>query len=129
MAAILKRKISETEKQETLCENIQGAALELGLSQDGVATLIRTPLSTYKKWLRNEKIPYKPHDPQYEAILNFLRLYFNLDAMFQNAEDAKQWLYSSHEAFHASPFDFACKSMENLITVRKYSDYVRGLGA
>jgi len=123
------RELSSIEKEETLAENLFGIAEDLNLTHKQMAALIKTTESTYKKWRANGRVPYKPQDPGYEAILNFLRLSYNLDAMFNNPADEKLWLESHHEAFKMSPLDYAAKTFENLIAVRQYSDYARGQGA
>ncbi len=122
-------KLSQVEKEETLAESLFGIAEDLKLTHKQMAALIKTTESTYKKWRANGRVPYKPQDPGYEAILNFLRLSYNLDAIFKNSADEKAWLKTPHEAFKISPMEYASKSFENLIAVRQYSDYVRGHGA
>jgi len=124
-----KNELSHAEKEEALAENLFGIAEDLKLTQKQMAALIKTTESTYKKWKAAGRIPYKPQDPGYEAILNFLRLSYNLDAMFQSSADEKVWLESPHEVFKKSPLEYASESFENLIAVRQYSDYVRGHGA
>jgi hypothetical protein len=131
MAAITKQnqELSQAEKEEALAENVFGIAEDLKLTQKHMAALIKTTESTYKKWKAAGRIPFKPQDPVYEAILNFLRLSYNLEAIFQSSADEKVWLESPHEVFKKSPLDYALESFENLIAVRQYSDYVRGHGA
>jgi hypothetical protein len=121
--------LSQVEKEEALAENLFSIADDWQLSHRQMAALIKTTESTYKKWRANGRVPFKPADPGYEAMLNFLRLSQSLEAMFQNPEDEKLWFTSYHDAFKMSPMDYATQSFENLIAVRQYLDYLRGNAA
>lgn len=123
--------LTEVQKSEALYEAIHNIRVHLNLTTMELAQLIHCPISTVKKWLQSGRVPAAVEgSPTLETIVNLVRIYANLDAMFNNNADSQVWLRSPHENFGGlPPIEHASSSIEGLIYTRQYLDFVRGMGA
>jgi hypothetical protein len=118
--------------ERAVAEALKHVKKSLGLSDDDLSKLVHIPRPTLNSWLRKDKVPVeKPGSwsPGTEAILHALAIHRSLSVMFESPQRQKEWLDTKHPAFGESPADMMRSSVEGLIQVRRYLDYVRGRGA
>lgn len=101
------------------------------LGDTAVADMLHLHPNTIKKWLADKTVPMgkPPFAPHYEALLHLLAIHRSLSAMFSKPENQRAWLTTKHPDFDATPLERMRDSIESLILVRQYLDYVRGRGA
>ncbi|HEU5280934.1 MAG TPA: MbcA/ParS/Xre antitoxin family protein [Gammaproteobacteria bacterium] len=103
----------------------------LGWSGNHIAKLLHLPSNTFNTWLKNGAIPISGHtlSPDVQAITHLLAVHRSLEAMFDNTEHQQLWLNTHHPELNAIPQALMISSLEGLIQVRQYLDYIRGRGA
>lgn len=120
--------------------HLAGIALAKGLvylkerlswSGNHVAKLLHLPPNTFNTWLKNGAIPISGHtlSPDVQAITHLLAIHRSLEAMFDNTEHQQLWLNTHHPELNAIPQERMIHSLEGLIEIRQYLDYIRGRGA
>lgn len=104
---------------------------EWDLSEAKVAELLRLHPNTVRKWTADGAVPLgkPPFSPNHEALLHLLAIHRSLCAMFSKPENQRAWLNGEHPDFEAPPLKMIAGSLEGLIMLRQYLDYVRGRGA
>lgn len=99
------------------------------MSGTDIAGILRLPPTTVNNWLSEGKVPMKEVDPRGEAVLHLLAIHRSLEAMFRDPIDQRAWLTTMHPELKAPPLAVMKRTLESLIVVRRYLDYVRGRGA
>lgn len=94
-----------------------------------LSKILRKNRSSLKEWESDGSLPLKVGQPAIEILQHFLAIYRSLSAMFSASSDQIAWLNSVHPQFGKAPIDMMSESLDGLITIRKYLDYVRGRGA
>lgn len=96
-----------------------------------IARLIHSRPSTVNGWLSNKRVPIgkPPFLPEAEAVAHLLAIHRSLFAMFSNSENQVTWLKTKHPELGIAPLEKIKESMEGLIFIRRYLDYIRGRGA
>lgn len=88
------------------------------------------PATTINNWIANKCVPIEERPSNnVQAILHLIAVHKDLDSIFEQPEHQLQWLNTKHPDFGETPLEQMKKSMEGLIGVRQYLDYVRGRGA
>lgn len=117
-----------------------GAALISGLnylksrldwSGTKIAATLHLPANTVNTWLKNGTIPLSPTTlhPDIQAVIHLLAIHRSLEAMFDDPVNQRLWLSTKHPHLDEAPEKVMGQSIEGLIFIRQYLDYVRGRGA
>lgn len=102
----------------------------LGWSGIKIATILHLPPNTLNTWLKNGSIPVNSSlHPDTQAIIHLLAIHRSLEAMFDNPLHQQAWLSTLHPELNLIPEKLMGKSIDGLIFIRQYLDYVRGRGA
>lgn len=120
--------------------NIAGIALAKGLiylknrlnwSGGHIARVLHLPSNTLNTWLKNGIVPMHGQtlSPDVQAITHLLAIHRSLEAMFDSPDHQLAWLNTFHPALNIVPYERLSSSLEGLIFIRQYLDYVRGRGA
>lgn len=104
---------------------------QLNWSGTKIATLLHLPPNTVNTWLKNGTVPINSAilQPDIQAIVHLLAIHRSLEAMFDDALHQKAWLSTMHPELNVIPEKLMSESIEGLIYIRQYLDYVRGRGA
>jgi hypothetical protein len=96
-----------------------------------IAGTLHLPPNTVNTWIKNGMVPISSQvlQPDIQAILHLLAIHRSLEAMFDNPAHQRAWLSTAHPELHAIPEKLMAESVDGLIYVRKYLDYIRGRGA
>ncbi len=115
---------------KALAEALKFLQKEWGWHGKDLHPILRISVSTINSWLRQTYIPVaKPLSLEAQAIINLIAIHKSLNAMFEQKADQLKWLNTPHPDMGISPKEKMASSMEGLIGVRQYLDYVRGRGA
>lgn len=115
---------------EALVQAIKYLQTQWEWSGKDLSNILHIPASTINTWLGKMSIPVsKPFSPEVQAILTLVAIHKDLDAMFDKKEHQLKWLNTPHPDMQTSPVKKMEESVEGLIGVRQYLDYVRGRGA
>lgn len=117
-----------------------GRAIILGLeylkkrlnwSGTKIANILHLPANTLNTWLKNGIIPISNQllQPDIQAIIHLLAIHRSLEAMFDDPLHQNAWLSTYHPELKITPEHLMADSIEGLIFIRQYLDYVRGRGA
>jgi hypothetical protein len=117
-----------------------GRAIILGLeymksrldwSGTKIANTLHLPPNTVNTWLKNGIVPiaHQVLQPDIQAIIHLLAIHRSLEAMFDNPLHQQAWLSTHHPELNMKPQQLMADSIDGLIFVRQYLDYVRGRGA
>lgn len=102
----------------------------LAWSGTKIARILHLPANTVNTWLKNKTVPISPIlQPDIQAMLHLLAIHRSLEAMFENTEHQHAWLTTMHPELNAVPEKLMGESIDGLIFIRQYLDYVRGRGA
>jgi hypothetical protein len=96
-----------------------------------IANTLHLAPNTVNTWLKNKTIPIthaKLH-PDIQAIIHLLAIHRSLEAMFYDPTHQRAWLETLHPELHTIPERLMSESIDGLIFIRQYLDYVRGRGA
>lgn len=96
-----------------------------------IAATLHLPPNTVNTWLKNGSIPINNAvlHPDIQLIIHLLAIHRSLEAMFNDPIHQHAWLSTMHPELNAIPEKLMGESIEGLIFVRQYLDYVRGRGA
>lgn len=96
-----------------------------------IAHVLHLPPNTVNHWLKNGSVPISNRvlHPDIQAIVHLLAIHRSLEAMFDDPMHQRAWLSTMHPELNAIPKKLMSESIEGLIFVRQYLDYVRGRGA
>lgn len=117
--------------QKAIYEALRHLMASWDFGDTAVADVLHLHPNTIKKWLADKSVPMgkPPFAPHHEGLLHLLAIHRSLAAMFSKPENQRVWLTEMHADFGAPPLEKMRESMEGLILVRQYLDYVRGRGA
>lgn len=104
---------------------------QLGWSGTKIANILHLPSNTVNTWLKKGKVPISGPilHPDIQAIIHLLAIHRSLEAMFQNPNHQQVWLSTIHPELNVIPEKLMGESIDGLIFIRQYLDYVRGRGA
>ncbi len=96
-----------------------------------IAAMLHLPANTLNTWLKNGMVPISNAvlHPDIQAIIHLLAIHRSLEAMFDNPSHQRMWLSTMHPEMHVIPEKLMSESIDGLIFIRQYLDYVRGKGA
>ncbi|MEO8400355.1 MAG: MbcA/ParS/Xre antitoxin family protein [Gammaproteobacteria bacterium] len=96
-----------------------------------IATTLHLPSNTVNTWLKNGIIPIHNSvlQPDIQAIIHLLAIHRSLEAMFENPTHQCAWLSTFHPELNVIPEKLMSESIDGLIFIRQYLDYIRGRGA
>lgn len=115
---------------QALAEALKYLQTEWGWSGADLSSVLHIPTSTINTWFSKKCIPVsKPLSTDVQAILILLAIHKDLQAIFDKPEHQLKWLNTQHPDMHMMPIKKMESSIEGLIGVRQYLDYVRGRGA
>ncbi|MCX6109565.1 MAG: MbcA/ParS/Xre antitoxin family protein [Proteobacteria bacterium] len=115
------------EAKQVVCTALFRISKLWGMNDAKFAKLLHVDKSTISLWRKKGTVP--DAGPQVEIIKTVLAIHRSLGGMFRATEDQIAWLTTPHPSFEEAPLAVAIKSIEGLFQVRRYVDYVRGLGA
>lgn len=100
-------------------------------SGNKIANTLHLAPNTVNTWLKNGVIPISSAmlSPEVQAIVHLLAIHRSLEAMFDDPHHQHIWLSTLHPELNAIPEKWMSESLEGLIFIRQYLDYVRGRGA
>ncbi len=103
----------------------------LGWSGNKIANILHLPPNTVNNWLKNGYVPIGNGalHPDIQAIIHLLAIHRSLEAMFDDSTHQVAWLSTMHPELNAIPEKLMGNSIDGLIYLRQYLDYVRGRGA
>jgi len=67
--------------------------------------------------------------PDVQVIMHLLAIHRSLEAMFENPAHQRAWLTTFHPQINNIPEKRMAESVDGLIYIRQYLDYLRGRGA
>lgn len=96
-----------------------------------IANILHFPPNTVNTWLKNRIIPIQNPilKPDVQAIIHLLAIHRSLEAMFENPIHQRAWLSTPHPDLNVIPEELMGESVDGLIFIRQYLDYIRGRGA
>jgi hypothetical protein len=96
-----------------------------------IANILHLPANTVNTWLKNGVVPITNQTlpPDIQAIVHLLAIHRSLEAMFDEPTHQRAWLSTVHPELNIKPELLMAESIDGLIFVRQYLDYVRGRGA
>lgn len=96
-----------------------------------IAYVLHLPANTVNTWLKKGSVPIHSHilPPDIQAIIHLLAIHRSLEAMFENPTHQRAWLSTFHPELNLIPIKLMSESIDGLIFIRQYLDYVRGRGA
>ncbi len=114
-----------------LVDGLEYLKSQLKWSGTKVAAILHLPANTVNTWLKNGIVPIGSPilHPDLQAIIHLLAIHRSLEAMFDNPADQRAWLSTLHPELNVIPETLMGESIEGLIFIRQYLDYVRGRGA
>jgi hypothetical protein len=98
------------------------------LKQRDLAKILGVDPGTITRWSQHTEIPSKDRRLR-ESLQSLLAVHRSLGALFVNLDDQRQWLQTEHPVLREAPLAMMRRSLEGMITLRQYLDYVRGQGA
>ena len=96
-----------------------------------MANILHLAPNTVNTWLKNGRIPISSSmlHPDIQVIIHLLAIHRSLEAMFDDPTHQRAWLSTMHPELNAMPEKLMGESIDGLIFIRQYLDYVRGRGA
>lgn len=96
-----------------------------------IANTLHLHHNTLNNWLNRGTIPINNQllSPDIQAIIHLLAIHRSLEAMFENPDHQRIWLNTLHPELNVIPEQLISESIDGLIFIRQYLDYVRGRGA
>jgi hypothetical protein len=96
-----------------------------------IARVLHLPANTVNTWLKNRIVPIHNANlqPDIQAVVHLLAIHRSLEAMFENPAHQRAWLTTRHPELDLIPEVIMTESIDGLIFIRQYLDYVRGRGA
>ena len=117
---------------QTLAKGIEYFKNRLEWSSTKIAVILHFPVNTIDTWLKNKNIPISNSSashPDIQVVIHLLAIHRSLEAMFDDPAHQRAWLSTMHPELNAAPENLMSKSIDGLIFIRQYLDYVRGRGA
>jgi hypothetical protein len=96
-----------------------------------IARVLHLPANTVNTWLKNGSVPINSANlqPDVQTVIHLLAIHRSLEAMFENALHQRAWLITRHPELDIIPENMMAESIDGIIFIRQYLDYVRGRGA
>lgn len=96
-----------------------------------IAKILHLPANTVNTWLKNGTAPINSHvlHPDMQVVIHLLAIHRSLEAMFDHPEHQRAWLSTPHPELNDVPEKLMEQSIDGIIFVRQYLDYIRGRGA
>ncbi len=96
-----------------------------------IANILHLPANTVNTWLKNKRVPvsHSALHPDIQVIIHLLAIHRSLEAMFDDPAHQRAWLSTMHPELNVVPEKLMGESIDGLIFIRQYLDYVRGRGA
>jgi hypothetical protein len=114
-----------------IVEGLEYLKNRLAWSGTKIAAILHLPANTVNTWLKNGSVPISQAalHPDIQAIIHLLAIHRSLEAMFDDSAHQRIWLSTLHPELNAIPERLMGESIDGLIFIRQYLDYVRGKGA
>jgi hypothetical protein len=96
-----------------------------------IANILHLPANTLNTWIKNGIVPISSAilQPDIQAVIHLLAIHRSLEAMFEEPLHQQAWLATYHPELSIIPEQLMAESIDGLIFIRQYLDYVRGRGA
>lgn len=96
-----------------------------------IAHVLHLPPNTVNTWLKNGMVPisHSVLQPDIQAMIHLLAIHRSLEALFDDPSYQRLWLSTLHPELNVVPEKLMGESIDGLIFIRQYLDYVRGRGA
>lgn len=116
---------------KAISEGLEYIKLRLNWSGTKIANVLHLPANTVNLWLKRHFVPINSFrlEPDIQAIIHLLAIHRSLEAMFDDPQHQIAWLTTFHPEINAIPEEVMGHSIDGLIYIRQYLDYVRGRGA
>lgn len=116
---------------QVMVDGLEYLKKRLGWSGTKIAKILHLPANTLNTWLKNNFIPIHSSilQPDVQVVLHLLAIHRSLEAMFEDAAHQQAWLTTLHPELNCVPEIVMGESIDGLIFIRQYLDYVRGRGA
>jgi hypothetical protein len=104
---------------------------QLHWSGTKIATLLHLPANTLNIWIKNGAVPIGGMrlNPEIQAIIHLLAIHRSLEAIFSDPIHQQAWLSTFHPELNIIPEKLIGESIDGLIYIRQYLDYIRSRGA
>lgn len=114
-----------------IVDGLEYLKTRLNWSGSKIANTLHLPANTVNTWLKNKVVPISSPilQPDIQAIIHLLAIHRSLEAMFDNPIHQRAWLSTFHPELNVIPEKLMSESMDGLIFIRQYLDYIRGRGA
>ncbi|HLB58316.1 MAG TPA: MbcA/ParS/Xre antitoxin family protein [Gammaproteobacteria bacterium] len=115
----------------SIVDGLEYLKKQLGWSGTKIAHILHLPANTVNTWLKNHIVPINKSilQPDIQVIIHLLAIHRSLEAMFENPLHQQAWLSTFHPELNGIPEEIMGESIDGLILIRQYLDYVRGRGA
>lgn len=116
---------------QAVAEGVEYLKKRLEWSGTKVAKILHLPANTLNMWLKKGAVPITSPvlTPEIQAVIHLLAIHRSLEAMFEDPMHQRAWLSTLHPDIQTVPEKFMGESIDGLIFIRQYLDYVRGRGA
>ena len=126
----LKEPLTKEQEHQTLFKVLSKIQDSWQFADTEIRQMIHCKKSTFSRWKTNESIPVNKGDVEFELIIHFFAIQRSLRLMFPNPKDQVGWLKAAgHKYYQDAPMSVITESVSGLIEIRRYLDYVRGLGS
>lgn len=117
--------------EKALLEALQYLKNRLHLSGREIANILHLPANTVNNWLKSGRIPITSSllHPDIQAVIHLVAIHSSLEAMFEDPIHQSAWLSTLHPELNVIPLDQMRESIDGLIFIRQYLDYIRERGA
>ena len=114
-----------------IVDGLQYLKIRLDWSGTKIAKTLHLPANTMNTWLKNGMVPINSDvlHPDTQVVIHLLAIHRSLEAMFDNPLHQRAWLSTFHPELNTIPEKLMGESIDGLIFIRQYLDYVRGRGA
>lgn len=116
---------------QAIVDGLKYLKKRLNWSGTKVANILHLPANTVNTWLKNGVVPISSSilQPDIQVIIHLLAIHRSLEAMFDDTAHQRAWLSTLHPELNVIPEKLMGESIDGLIFIRQYLDYVRGRGA
>lgn len=131
LSSITSSKFDPVVAGQAIIKGLEYLKIRLEWSGTKIAATLHLPANTVNTWLKNGIVPIGSANlhPDVQAVIHLLAIHRSLEAMFENPAHQRAWLSTLHPELKIVPETLMSESIEGLIFIRQYLDYVRGRGA
>ncbi|OGT63556.1 MAG: hypothetical protein A3E85_04570 [Gammaproteobacteria bacterium RIFCSPHIGHO2_12_FULL_45_12] len=110
-----------------MVEGLEYLKHRLNWSGTKIASTLHLPPNTVNTWLKNGVVPISSPmlQPNIQAIIHLLAIHRSLEAMFNDPTHQQRWLSTLHPELNTIPGKLMGESVDGLIFIRQYLDYVK----